>query len=84
MAEIKLKKRYPDIPEETVSEIFSRGYLAGWENALKRINKAEAIPVEWIEYYYKYRLMPRPVEWFEAIQIMVEDWEKENGRKKAD
>ena len=26
--------------------------------------EVKAIPVKWIEYYYKYRLMPRPVEWF--------------------
>ena len=38
----------------------------------------DAIPVDWIEAYYKYRLMPRPVQWFEAIQIMLDDWEKEN------
>ena len=38
----------------------------------------DAIPVDWVIAYYKFRLMPRPVEWFEAIQIMIEDWEKEN------
>ena len=38
----------------------------------------DAIPVDWVMAYYKYRLMPRPVQWFEAIQIMIEDWEKEN------
>ena len=38
----------------------------------------DAIPVDWVIAYYKYRLMPRPVQWFEAIQIMIEDWEKEN------
>ena len=38
----------------------------------------DAIPVDWVIAYYKFRLMPRPVEWFEAIQIMIEDWEEEN------
>ena len=41
----------------------------------------DAIPVDWVIAYYKFRLMPSPVEWFEAIQIMIEDWEKENETK---
>ena len=40
--------------------------------------EVDAIPVDWVMAYAKYRLMPRPVQWFEAIQIMIEDWEKEN------
>lgn len=73
MTEIKLEKRFPHIPDEDVTRIFQDGYRKGWENARKK-----AIPIEWIEEYYKYRLMPKPVEWFEAIEIMIEDWEKEN------
>ena len=45
---------------------------------IERHPVVDAIPVDWVMTYYKYRLMPRPVQWFEAIQIMIEDWEKEN------
>lgn len=40
----------------------------------------KAIPIEWIRNYHMFHLMPKPVEWFEAIEIMLEDWEKENGK----
>ena len=40
MLEIKLKKRYPHIPIEDVTQIFNEGYLKGYENGLKT-----AIPV---------------------------------------
>ena len=37
---IELKKRYPGIPEETVTEIFQRGYLEGWNNnELRKVRK---------------------------------------------
>ena len=41
MAEIKLVKKYPNIRDEDVIEIFQEGYLKGFENGRKN-----AIPVD--------------------------------------
>lgn len=41
MAEIKLVKKYPNIRDEDVTEIFQEGYLKGFENGRKN-----AIPID--------------------------------------
>ena len=41
MAEIKLVKKYPNIRDEDVIEIFQEGYLKGFENGRKN-----AIPID--------------------------------------
>lgn len=41
MAEIKLEKKYPNIRDEDVIEIFQEGYLKGFENGRKN-----AIPID--------------------------------------
>lgn len=43
MTEIKLVKKYPNIRDEDVTEIFQEGYLKGFENGRKK-----AIPIEWL------------------------------------
>lgn len=84
MATIKLEKRYPDIPEETVTEIFQRGYLEGWNNARERerldLRLAEAIPIEWIEQFMnRFRLDMVASDEYALLHIMLTEWEKENG-----
>lgn len=44
MSEIKLVKKYPNIRDEDVTEIFQEGYLKGFENGRKG-----AIPIEWLK-----------------------------------
>lgn len=67
MAEIKLVKKYPNIRDEDVIEIFQEGYLKGFENGRKN-----AIPIEWIKKHYG---------WLTMAGEMIEDWVKENGEK---
>ena len=67
-----LKPSFTDMFDKPVKmTMFSR-------YAIESQPTVKAIPIEWIEHYYKFRLMPKPVEWFEAIEIMLTDWEKEN------
>lgn len=67
MAEIKLVKKYPNIRDEDVTEIFQEGYLKGFENGRKY-----AIPIEWlINYEIKNGQETR-------LQEAITQWEKEN------
>ena len=66
--------------EKFIEEVRKRKYSAASIKLIEEQPEVKAVPIEWIEMYYKYRLMPKPVEWFEAIEIMLTDWEKENER----
>ena len=70
MTEIKLVKKYPNIRDEDVIEIFQEGYLKGFENGRKN-----AIPVEWIE---KYIWSADTHDEKRALRKMCIQWEKEN------
>lgn len=62
---------------------YAEGYDRALDDVYRRISDMktiEAIPIDWIEDYCKFRIMSRPVEWFEAIQIMLDDWKKEEVR----
>ena len=73
MKEIKLKKRYPHIPDEYVTRIFQDGYMRGWTNARKK-----AIPIEFIEKkcreLYEHLYLDESI----GVQMLLRDWEKEN------
>ena len=71
MAEIKLVKKYPNIRDEDVIEIFQEGYLKGFENGRKN-----AIPIEWIKKWLNETEDDRIVCF--DIRDMLADWEKEN------
>lgn len=73
MSEIKLVKKYPNIRDEDVIEIFLEGYLKGFENGRKN-----AIPIEWIEKYKRVRGWEVTVTTQNAIDNMLNAWEKEN------
>ena len=68
MVEIKLVKKYPNIRDEDVIEIFQEGYLKGFENGRKN-----AIPIEWIE-----RKLAE--HWYVDYDVreLLDDWEKEH------
>lgn len=83
---IELKKKYPHIPDEDVTEIFNDGYIKGFENGRKN-----AIPIEYIEkklskleydiswgWYYgaSTNNMEYTRNWVRII--LLEEWEKEN------
>lgn len=70
MTEIKLVKKYPNIRDEDVTEIFQEGYLKGFENGRKN-----AIPVEWIENKLK---CCDNVNAEIFVKSLISDWEKEN------
>lgn len=70
MLEIKLKKRYPHIPIEDVTQIFNEGYLKGYENGLKT-----AIPIEWLE-----KCKDRYILCCTIIDDIIEEWREENGK----
>ena len=76
MAEIKLVKKYPNIRDEDVIEIFQEGYLKGFENGRKN-----AIPINWIKKWCsehnRKSLEERLLKRYGVI-TMLEDWEKEN------
>lgn len=75
MAEIKIVKKYPNIRDEDVTEIFQEGYLKGFENGRKK-----AIPIEWIENYVRSKFCL--ADWYGVfigrINMMLDDWEWEN------
>lgn len=74
MAEIKLVKKYPNIRDEDVIEIFQEGYLKGFENGRKN-----AIPVEWIEKFMnRFRLGMVTSDEYALLHFMLTEWEVEN------
>ena len=54
MAEIKLVKKYPNIRDEDVTEIFQEGYLKGFENGRKNAISVEWIRSQKVDYQNKY------------------------------
>lgn len=78
MAEIKLVKKYPNIRDEDVIEIFQEGYLKGFENGRKN-----AIPIEWIKKKCNEadNIGMGIDDWSvkDCYELVLEDWEKENG-----
>ena len=66
---MKLKKKYPHIKDEDVTEIFMDGYNKGWKNARKK-----AIPITWISAYTRGPLSN--TEYWTIIR-MVSKWEDE-------
>lgn len=72
MAEIKLVKKYPNIRDEDVTEIFQEGYLKGFENGRKN-----AIPVEWLLKWACEFIDPNS-EGYKMAMELVHDWRKEN------
>jgi len=71
MPEIRLVKKYPHIKDEDVISIFQEGYIKGFENGRKG-----TIPIEWIKKWAKFVGAGR------AIDVLLEDWEKENALDK--
>lgn len=73
MTEIKLVKKYPNIRDEDVIEIFQEGYLKGFENGRKN-----AIPIEWL---YQKRTLYLENGCYMSLMVINELlnwWEKEN------
>lgn len=82
MTEIKLVKKYPNIRDEDVIEIFQEGYLKGFENGRKN-----AIPVEWIKKQkvdfqnedYPFNYCRGFQDGFnDCIDYLLSEWEEEN------
>jgi len=71
-----LEKRFPHIPDEDVTRIFQDGYIKGFENGRKG-----AIPIEWIKRYAKKGGKMANILFPFEIEMMLEDWEKENEKE---
>lgn len=73
MEEIKLVKKYPNIRDEDVTEIFQEGYLKGFENGRKN-----AILIEWLR---ELQVRYLKAECYMSVCVVNEIlnlWQKEN------
>ncbi len=73
MEEIKLEKKYPNIRDEDVTEIFQEGYLKGFENGRKN-----AILIEWLR---ELQVRYLKAECYMSVCVVNEIlnlWQKEN------
>jgi hypothetical protein len=72
--------QYSDqVPGDTIDAIDLR-------LALLKEPKVEAIPIEWIVNWITKQTIPatHTCDYYEAVEMMLEDWEKENEHKESD